>query len=223
MGSRRRSTAILVGFIAALTIASSAAGASSWLSIRQNGVSAIAQRLDCIDNGDNTLSCEAELLAAFKGTIKITGSSTIHTDQVCYERLTATLDASTGDVLEGSAVAGCAFDSGKVRVRSLGSIVVGATGVDLVSLTCDDTGCSEEPAGQVTIRGTWSSAGRPMVSRLKFRFDDGICTDVLATQGRVREARFAGSVDGTRLRSDIALVGAGIFRIKTRCLGGLPL
>ena len=234
MGSRRRSAAILVGLVAALTMASSAAGASPWLSIGEHGVSAIAQRLDCIDNGDDTLSCEAELLAAFKGTIKITGSSTIHTDQVCYERLTATLDASTvelpcevadpatGDVLEGSSVAGCAFDTGKVRVRSLGSVVVGATGVDLVSLTCDDTGCSKEPAGQVTVRGSWSSAGRPMVSRLKFRFDDGICTDVLATQGRVRMAGFTGSADGTRLQADTALVGTGNFRIKIRCLDGLP-
>ena len=222
MGRRRRWFAILVGLVAVLTVASSAAAASPWLSIRQQGVSAIAQRLDCIDNGDNTLSCEAEFLGAFKGTIKVTGSPNVHTDQVCYERLRATLDADTGDLLEGSAVAGCAFDSGKVRVRSLGSIVVGSTGIDLVSLTCDDTGCTEEPAGHATVRGTWTSAGRPMVSRLRFRFDDGICTDVLASQGRVREAGFVGSINGARMRSDVALVGAGTFRLKTRCLGGLP-
>jgi hypothetical protein len=89
-------------------------------------------------------------------------------------------------------------------------------------LTCDEFDCVEEPAGHVTVRGTWSSAGRPMVSRLKFRFDDGICTDVLAAQERVREAAFRGSVDGTPLASDIALVGAGFFRIKSRCLGALP-
>lgn len=221
MHRRRRSIAILVGLVAALTIASSAAGASPWLSIRQQGVGAIAQRLDCIDNGDNTLSCEAELLGAFKGTLKISGSPTVHTDQVCYERLTATLNANTGDLLEGSSVAGCALDTGKVRVRSLRSIVLGTTGIDLVSLTCDEFDCVQEPAGHVTVRGTWSSAGRPLVSRLKFGFDDGICTDVLATQGRIREAGFRGSVDGTPLRSDIALVGAGTFRIKSRCLGGL--
>ena len=222
MRSRRRSIAVLVGLVAALTIASSAAGASPWLSIRQHGVSAIAQRLDCIDNADNTLSCEAELLAAFKGTLKISGSSTIHTDQTCYERLKATIDADTGDVLEGSSVAGCALDTGKVMVRGLRSVVLGTTRIDLVSLTCDELDCVEEPAGHVTVRGTWSSAGRPLVSRLKFRFDDGICTALLATQGRVREAGFGGSVDGARLRSDIALVGAGTFRIKLRCLGGLP-
>lgn len=222
MRSRRRSIAILVGLVAALTIASSAAGASPWLSIRQQGVSAIAQRIDCIDNGDDTLSCEAELLAAFKGTLKISGSSTVHTDQVCYERLAATLNANTGDLLDASSVGGCALDTGKVGVRGLRSIVLGTTGIDLVSVTCDEFDCVEEPAGHVTVRGAWSSAGRPMVSRLKFRFDDGICTDVLATQGRVREAGFRGTVDGTRLRSDIALVGAGTFRIKSRCLGGLP-
>jgi hypothetical protein len=222
MSRRPRSTAILGGLVAALTMASSAAGSSAWLSIRQHGVSAIAQRLDCTDNGDNTLSCEAELLVAFKGTLKISGTSTIHTDQVCYERDNATVDADTGDLIEGTAIAGCALDSGKVRVRSLGSIVVGATGIDLASLTCDDTGCSEEPAGHVTVRGTWSSAGRPVVDRLKFRFDDGICMDVLATQGRARLARFHGSVDGSPMASDIALVGTGNFRIRSSCLGELP-
>jgi hypothetical protein len=222
MSRQRRWTAILGGLVAALTIASSAAGSSPWLTIRQHGVSAIAQRLDCTDNGDNTLSCEAELLVAFKGTLRITGSPTIHTDQVCYERDSVTLDADTGDLLEGSAVAGCALDSGRVRVRSLRSIVVGATGIDLVSLTCDEFDCVEEPAGHVTVRGTWSSAGRPVVSRLKFRFDDGICTDVLAAQGRAREAGFRGSVDASPLASDLALVGAGNFRIKSRCLEPLP-
>jgi hypothetical protein len=217
MGRRRRSFAILVGLVAALTLASSAAAASPWLSIRQNGVSAVAQRLDCTDIGDTTLSCEAELLAAFKGTIKITGSPTAHTDLVCYERLSATLDADTGEIIDASSMAGCALDTGTVRVRSLGSIVLGSTVVDLVTLTCDEVDCTERPAGQVTVRGSWSSAGRPMVSRLKFRFDEGICTDVLASQARVREARFRGSVNGAGMGSDLALVGAGTIRIRSRC------
>jgi hypothetical protein len=222
MGRRRRSIAIFAGLVAALMIASSAAAASPWLTIRQRGVSAIAQRLDCTDNGDNTLSCEAEFLGAFKGIVKMTGSSTIHTDQVCYEHLTATVDADTGDVLEGTSVAGCALDTGKVRVRSLRSVVLGATGLDLMSLTCDEFDCVETPAGHVTVRGTWTGAGRALVSRQRFSFDDGICTDVMATQARVRQAGFRGSVNGTRLQSDSALVGTGTFRIKSRCLGELP-
>jgi len=221
MDRRRRSFAMLVGALAALLVASSAAAASPWLSIRQQGVSAIAQRVACTDNGDNTLSCEAELLDAFKGTVKITGSPTIHADQVCYERVSATVDADTGDVLDGSAVAGCAIDTGKVKVRSLGSVVLGSTRIDLASLTCGESGCLEQPAGQVTVRGSWSSAGRPIVSRDKFRFDDGMCTDVLASQGRVRQAAFSGTADGKRIQADIAAVGAGTFRLKSRCLGGL--
>lgn len=221
MARRRRSFATLVGLFAALVVASSVSAASPWLTIRQQGVSAIAQRVDCTDNGDNTVSCQAELLDAFKGTAKISGMPTIHTDQVCYERVSATLDADTGDIIDGSAVAGCALDTGKVRVRSLGSVVLGSTRIDLASLTCDDTGCSQQPAGQVTVRGSWSSAGRPFIDRAKFRFDDGICTDVLASQGRTRMATFSGTADGKRIAADMAAVGAGTFRIKSRCLGGI--
>jgi hypothetical protein len=82
--------------------------------------------------------------------------------------------------------------------------------------------CTEGPAGHVTVRGSWSSAGRPLVSRLRFRYDDGFCTDVLATQARVREASFLGFVNGARLAADAALVGAGTFRIRSRCQGELP-
>ena len=65
-------------------------------------------------------------------------------------------------------------------------------------------------------------AGRPVVSREKFRFDDGMCTDVLASQGRVRQAAFSGTANGARIRADVAAVAAGTFRIKSRCLAGLP-
>ncbi|HET8784874.1 MAG TPA: hypothetical protein VFM38_04520 [Candidatus Limnocylindrales bacterium] len=222
MARRGRSFAVLVGLCAALMVASSASAASPWLSIRQQGVSAIGQRVDCTDNGDNTMACQAELLDAFKGTVKITGSRTVHADQVCYERLSATIDVETGDLIDGSAVAGCAVDTGKVTVRSLGSVVLASTRIDLTSLSCDESGCSEQPAGQVTVRGSWSSAGRPVVSREKFRFDDGMCTDVLASQGRVRQAAFSGTANGARIRADVAAVAAGTFRIKSRCLAGLP-
>ena len=100
--------------------------------------------------------------------------------------------------------------------------MVGSTRVELTSLTCDETDCTEAPAGHVTVRGTWTSAGRPLVSRLKFRFDDGFCTDIIATQSRVREAAFRGFVNRSRLAADAALVGSGNFRIRSRCLGELP-
>ena len=46
-------------------------------------------------------------------------------------------------------------------------------------------------------------------------------TDVLASQGRVRQAAFSGTAYGKRIQADIAAVGAGTFRLKSRCLGGL--
>ena len=45
--------------------------------------------------------------------------------------------------------------------------------------------------------------------------------DVLASQGRVRQAAFSGTADGKRIQADIAAVGAGTFRLKSRCLGVL--
>jgi len=218
---RRHSFALLVGLLAAMTVASSAAGSSAWLSIRKQGVSAAAQRLACDDNGDGTMSCSGELMVAFKGTIKITGSPTLHADEVCYERIDVLLDAETGDLIDGSAAAGCALDTGKVTVHGIGSVVVRSTRVDLVSLSCDENGCTETPAGHATVRGSWSSAGKPMVSRMKFRFDDGICTDILMSQGRARLATFRGYADGQRMRADVSLTGSGIARLKSRCLGGL--
>ena len=210
-----------MGLVGAITVASSAAGASGWETIRQQGVSALAQRLDCTDNGDGTLSCDGELMAAFKGTIKITGIATTKVDQVCYERVSATVDAETGDLIEGTAAAGCALDTGNVRARSLRSVTVASTRIELASLTCDESGCVESPAGHATVRGSWSSAGRALVSRSRFRFDDPLCTDVMQSQGRTREASFRGFVNGVRMRPAVALVGTGTFRLKSRCLGGI--
>ena len=220
MRRRHRSIGLLVGLVAAITVASSAA-ASGWLTIRQQGVSALTQRLDCTENGDGTLSCDGELMAVFKGTIRISGTPTTKSDQVCYERLTATVDAETGALIEGTAATGCALDTHNVRVRSIGSVTLASTRVDLASLTCDENGCVETPAGHLTVRGSWSSAGRALVSRQRFRFDDPICTDILQTQGRARDASFRGFVDGVRMGGGISVVSTGTFRLKTRCLGGL--
>jgi hypothetical protein len=217
MRRRHRSIALVFGLLAAVTVAPAAAAASPWLTIREHGVSAMAQRADCADHGA-TLACEAELFVAFKGTIKVTGSPTVHTDQVCYLHVQATVDPDTGDLIDSTEAVGCALDTGKVRIRSIGSIVVGSTRIDLVSATCDENGCTETAAGHVTVRGSWSSAGRPAVSRFRFRFDDGFCTDVISTQGRQRIAAFRGFVDGSPMTADEALTGSGNFRIQSQCL-----
>lgn len=222
MRRRSRTVAFLVGLVGALTIASSVLGASPWLSIRQQGVSAVSLHIDCIDNGDNTQSCEAEVLDVFKGKLKFTGSSTVHGQQVCYEKVTATLDSGTGNMIEGRGVFGCAFDAGTVKVRSLGSIVLASTHIDLATLSCDASGCAEAPGAQVTVRGRWTSPGRSLRSYTRFRFDDGICLAVAATQGRARQGTFRGTANGARIASDIALAAAGTFRLRTSCLGAPP-
>ena len=221
MRRRHRSFALVIGLFAAMTIASSASGSSAWLSIRQQGVSAAAQHLACDDNGDGTMSCIGELMLAFKGKIKVTRSPATHVDEVCYERIDVRLDAETGELIDGSAATGCALDTGKVSVRGIGAVTVRSTRIELTSLNCDENGCTETPSGHATVRGTWSSAGKPAVSRLRFRFDDGICTDVLMAQGRARLATFRGFVDGQRMAADLALVGAGSTLLKSRCLGGI--
>lgn len=221
MRRRHRSIGLLVGLVAAITIASSASASNAWLTIRQQGVSALTQRLDCTDNGDGTLACVGELMAVFKGTIRISGTPTTKTDQVCYERLTATVDAETGDLLDGHAATGCALDTGHIRVRGLTSVTLASTRIELVSLTCDETDCVETPAGHVTVRGSWSGTGRALVSRQRFRFDDPVCTDILQSQGRARDAAFRGFVNGVRMAAGVSVVSSGMFRLKSRCLGGL--
>jgi hypothetical protein len=222
MRRRHRIVACLVGLIGALTISASAFGAGPWLSIRQQGVSAASVHIACTDNGDGTQSCEAEVLSAFRGKVKISGSPTLHGEQVCYEKLTATVDAATGDMIEGHGAFGCAFDAGTLKVRSLASIVLRSTRVDLATVSCNAAGCVTGPGGQVTVKGTWTSAGRALRSHSRFRIDDGMCLAVLATQARARQASFRGTAGGARITSDVALVGSGIFRFRTTCLEAPP-
>lgn len=221
MRRRARAIACLAGLVGALTIASSAFAASPWISIRQQGISAVSQRVDCTENHDGTLSCEAELLDAFRGKLKFSGSPTVHAEQVCYQKLNVTVDAETGDLIEGSAVAGCALDANSVKVRSLGSITLARTRIELTRLTCDAVDCTEHAAGHATVQGRWTSAGRAMRARDRFAFDDGFCLEVVSVQARGRDAAFRGTVNGSALAADISLVSAGTFRLEVRCMAGV--
>jgi hypothetical protein len=221
MRRRARAIACLAGLVGALTIASSAFAASPWISIRQQGISAASQRVECTENGDGTLTCEVELLDAFRGRLKFSGSPTTHAEQVCYEKLNVTVDAETGELIDGSAVAGCALDANTVTVRSLGSITLARTRIELTKLTCDAFDCTEHSAGHATVQGRWTSAGRAIRARDRFAFDDGFCLEVVALQARDREARFRGTVDGSPLAADISLVSAGTFRLRVRCMAGV--
>ena len=221
MRRRVRGVACLAGLVAALTVASSAFAASPWISIRQQGVSATSQRIACTENGDGTLACEAELLDAFRGTLKFSGSPNLHAEQVCYQKVTATVDGETGALIEGSAVAGCTVDANKVTIRSLGSITLARTRIELTKLTCDAFDCTEQPGGHATVQGRWTSSGRAMRARDRETFDDGICIDVIAIQARGREARFTGTVNGSPLAADASIVSSGTFRLKIRCLAGV--
>src|ERR671931_336572 len=87
----RRVVAACVGILAALVLSTSALGASPWLTIREQGVGALSVHSACTDNGDGTMACESELLQVLVGKLKVSGSRTEHTDEVCYGRVTATV------------------------------------------------------------------------------------------------------------------------------------
>ena len=107
MRAHRRMGASIAGVIGALMIASSALGASPWLSLRQQGVTAVSVHLACVDGRAGTLRCEAEILQAFTGRLKITGSRTEHAQLVCYQKLEATVDPETGETIDAHGVFGC--------------------------------------------------------------------------------------------------------------------
>ena len=131
------------------------------------------------------------------------------------------MDAETGELIDGSAVAGCTFDANTVTVRGLGSITLARTRIELTKLTCDAFDCTEQPAGHATVQGRWTSAGRALRARDKLAFDDGFCLEVIALQSRDREARFRGTVDGSPLVADISMASAGTFRLTVRFLAGV--
>ena len=142
---------------------------------------------------------------------------------MCYQKVTATVDTDSGDLLEGRVSVGCEFDSGTIRVRNLSSITLAATTIDLLVIECDETGCSDEiGAGQATLKAKWTGTGRATPSRERFRIDDGTCIEVEATQARVREATFNGTANGAAITADVALVGAGTFRFRSSCLIEAP-
>jgi hypothetical protein len=223
MRGHRRVWAAVAGTVAALAVASSALGASPWLSIRQQGVSAISQHVACVERGHGTSACEAEILQVFHGKLKISGIANQHADQVCYQKVTATVDTDSGELLEGRVSLGCGFDTGTIRVRNLSSITLAATSIDLLVIDCDETGCSDEiGVGQATLKAKWTGIGRATPSRGRFRIDDGTCIEVEAMRARVREATFSGTVNGAAIAADVALVGAGTFRFRSSCLIEAP-
>jgi hypothetical protein len=216
----RRAVSVFLGILGALAMASSALGASPWFSIREHGVGAVSQHVACDDSRDGTTSCDIEILQVFKGTLKVSGSRTEHADEACYEHLTATL--SDDDVIDIRVVLGCALDPHTIRVRGLSSIVLRTTDIELTELTCDESGCSDARAGNVSVNGKWSGVGRVFPSHDRFRFDDEGCLEIDATQGRARNAHFAGTADGVSIESDEALVASGAFRLRTTCEYGAP-
>jgi hypothetical protein len=221
MRHRRRAVSVFLGVLAALAVASSALGASPWFSIREQGVGAVSEQVTCDDIGHGRTACDVRVLQVFKGVLKVSGSRLERADEVCYERLTATL-SDDGELIDAQTAFGCAIDPHTVRVRGMSRVALRTTDIDLVALTCDEFDCAEAPAGRVSVDGRWSGVGRVFPSHDRFRFDDEGCLEIDALQGRARNANFAGTADGVGIDAELALIGAGTFRLRTTCQYGAP-
>ena len=218
MASRRRLGPI-VAALAALIVMTGPVSAAPWqFTFREQGTSAFAEGdTNCTDNGDGTATCAGSIIDVFEGRSKERGSSTVHSERACYSQFSGTFDAETGEPIELSGVVGCAFDSGTISVRSLRSITLAATEIELIAVECGPDSCTEDFGGSVVVRGKFTAVGPIGRDRSKFRLDDGICILADSTQGRYRGASFSGSVDGVPFASAIAAMGAGAFRLRVSC------
>ena len=205
-----RLASAIVALVAVL-VAAPAASASSWVTYRQSGTNAFAFEESCTDNPDGTVSCESRSIDVFKGTTKEKGEPSRHGEQVCYSESRETFDPNTG---EGEFVGsfGCTVGSRALTIDKLRSLKLAETVIDLTTVECDDSGCTESPGGTTTVYGTWTGVGPSLSQRDRFWFDDGSCVQVNAGKGQFREASFEGSIAATE-----SMLGAGTFRFRTNC------
>ncbi len=218
MASRRRLGPI-VAALAALVLMTGPVSAAPWQFVfREMGTSAFAEAdATCTDNGDGTATCGGTVLDVFEGRSKERGTATVHSERACYSRFSGTFDTETGLPIDLSGVVGCAFDSGTISVKNLRSITLAATTIELIAVDCDLDSCTEDPAGDIVVKGTFRGVGPISRDRSKFRLDDGTCILADSGQGRFRDASFTGSVDGTSFTSAIGAMGAGTFRLRISC------
>jgi hypothetical protein len=218
MVSRRRLGPIVAAFVGLVVMAGPVSAGPWQLVYREAGTSAYTEfNASCADNGDGTETCEGTVIDVFEGSSKERGSRTVHSERACYSQLSGTFDIDTGEPLELSGVVGCAFDSRTISIKSLRSITLAATEIELIEVHCDLGGCTEEAAGSTVVQGKFTGTGPIGRDRSKFRLDDGVCILADSSQGRFRGASFTGRVDSIRMTSATAAMGTGLFRLRLGC------
>jgi hypothetical protein len=218
MVSRRRLGPIVAALVALIVMTGPVSAAPLQFVFREAGTSAYAESdASCTDNGDGTVTCSGTVIDVFEGRSKERGTSTLHSERACYSKLSGTFDAETGEPIELSGVGGCAFDSRTISIKSLRSITLAPTEIELVAIQCDADSCTEDPAGSIVVRGKFTGEGPVSRDRSKFRLDDGTCILADSSQGRFRGASFTGSADGVPFTSTTAAIGAGMFRLRISC------
>lgn len=85
--------------------------------------------------------------------------------------------------------------------------VLAPTVIELMTIECDEFGCTEAPAGSTTVYGTWSGVGPVTSQKARFTWDDGMCVQVQAEKGTFREASFTGPFD-----AQFAQMSSGRYR-----------
>ncbi|MGH2418469.1 MAG: hypothetical protein ACRDFY_09070 [Candidatus Limnocylindria bacterium] len=213
MRSRSRPASVILAILAVIILAAPVTAANPWMAFKQSGTNAFAFTPEsCLDNADGTITCQAESIDVFDGTMKQTGEPTIHGEQACYNQSSFTFDPDSGGPIASRSLFGCALDPGTITIDNLTSVALAPTVIELVEVVCDDTTCTESPGGTTTVEGTWTGIGPITSQKGKFSFDDGTCIQVSADRGTSREASFEGSLD-----AQMARIGEGGFTFRTTC------
>lgn len=173
------------------------AAASPWITYRQSGTNAYAWLDTCVDIENGTVTCEGKFMDAFESSLREGGAPTRRGEQVCAGDYRYTFDSNTGEIIDSAGRFGCTFDAGTLTVDRLDSIDLAPTVIELTAHVCDPTACTESPAGSTTVHGTWTGEGSLSTNQGRFKYDDGLCSQVYADKGTFRQASFEGSFDAS--------------------------
>jgi hypothetical protein len=218
MSAPRRLWAVVAALAAVILLTTPAAAAKWEFAATSSGTSASAQsEFVCTDNSDGTTTCTSAGVFVFSGRSKEIGTSTVHTEQVCYNESSDTFDTETGEPIAFGGLFGCAFDTDTLTVDDLSSLTLAVTEISLVEVVCDPDSCTEEPDGTVIVSGEWTGIGPLSSQRSRNRFDDGSCVQMDSQKGTFRQAEFSGTVDADPLLAEFADLSEGTFSFRTSC------
>ena len=189
----------------------------------QNGRTADAWGGDCRSNGDGTSTCEGHGVSAFVGKMSDSFTGVVHANQACAFIETYTIDDATGEpVAEPTFESGCDVDlpSGAINAsKKLASVALAPTTLTVYAYVCGETSCDIVSERDVTIEGTWTGFGPTVSSKGRSSYDDGTCRYDEHNRQSVREATFAGSIDGSPVAGDgYATIADGKSTFRSRCV-----